>query len=74
MKNRVVGLEYVKAKDLVENEKNVKLHRKGQRDLFHKVLEKIGFAGAMVAYKNMVKRTVWECGCGKNRSRENINA
>ncbi len=52
MKNRVVGLEYVKAKDLVENEKNVKLHRKGQRDLFHKVLEKIGFAGAMVAYKN----------------------
>jgi hypothetical protein len=51
-KNRVVGLEYRKAKELAVHPKNWRLHPQEQRSALTAALESIGVAGAVIAYRS----------------------
>jgi hypothetical protein len=48
MKVRVLGLEFVKRKDLVPMPRNVRRHGSVQRRRFRGLLERFGFAGALL--------------------------
>lgn len=51
IKNRIVELRMVKAKDLVPNPKNWRLHPQEQSDAMAGILRGVGFAGATLAYE-----------------------
>ena len=50
IKDRVVEFRRVKASDLLENEKNPRLHPESQRKAIRGILAEIGFAGAELCY------------------------
>ena len=50
-RNRIVGLEYVSTKELRANEKNFRRHPQAQSDALKGVLEQVGIAGALLAYR-----------------------
>lgn len=51
MKNRVVGLEYIKASEILPNPKNFQTHPESQKRLFAAVAEDVGMAGALIVYR-----------------------
>ena len=52
MRVRIKGLEYVEPAELVDHPKNWRSHPAHQRDKLKQVMEKIGVAGALIAYKS----------------------
>ncbi len=52
MRNRIVGLENVRPSELDEHPLNYRLHPTDQKELLLNVLEKIGVADAMLAYRS----------------------
>lgn len=52
IRDRVVGLERVRAGDLIANEKNWRLHPPEQRSALRGVLKEIGFADALLARRD----------------------
>lgn len=52
IRNRIKGgLRMIKAKDLLPNPKNFRLHPDEQKAVMDGVLEEVGFAGAALAYE-----------------------
>lgn len=49
MKNRVVGLRFVKASELAPDPRNWRLHPEVQRGALRGILESVGFVGAVIA-------------------------
>lgn len=49
IRDRVIGLERVRATDLIPNEKNWRVHGRKQRAAMRRALEEIGYAGALLA-------------------------
>ena len=52
VRDRIVGLERVRARDLTANEKNWRLHPPEQRAALRGVLQEIGFADALLARRD----------------------
>jgi hypothetical protein len=52
MRNRIVGLEQVRAAELDEHPLNFRQHPTEQREMLKDVLERIGIAGAALAYRS----------------------
>lgn len=50
-KDRVIGFERIKAKDLTAHPKNWRAHPEGQKSAVRAMLDDIGFAGAILARK-----------------------
>ena len=57
-RNRIVGLEYHDASELLEHPKNWRLHPETQRNALKAALDSIGIADAVLAYKPEGKETL----------------
>lgn len=51
-RNRIAGLEYVSTKELRANPANFRRHPQAQSDALRGVLEQVGIAGALLAYRD----------------------
>lgn len=51
LRDRIIGLERVRAGDLVPNKKNWRRHTDEQRTALRGILEKVGYAAALIAYR-----------------------
>lgn len=52
IRNRVQGLEWLDPKEVLESPHNWRLHDENQKLAFAAVLESVGFAGALLCYRN----------------------
>jgi DNA modification methylase len=50
-RNRIIGLRYIKASELVKNPQNHRLHGDEQHGVVRAVLSDIGYAAALIAYQ-----------------------
>lgn len=58
IKNRIKSLEFIKAKDLVPNVKNWRVHPDDQKDALRGILAQVGMAGAILARRDAEGRLV----------------
>lgn len=52
LRNRITGLEYVESTELHEHPKNWRRHTSEQRDALQTIMEQVGIAGAVLAYRS----------------------
>ena len=51
LRNRIIGLRYLHARDLLPNPRNFRTHPRAQRAALDGILAEVGIAGALIAYE-----------------------